>query len=138
MEIRHVKLYNWYAVNDSRGLAPKGWFVPMVDDLTELVDYLGGDYEAGLKLKSTSGWNENGNGDNKSGLNCESIGLRNLNGNFENKGITAAFWSKSLWLPNEKDQQFFIRVLDLYFGSNGILMGTSNPGIGLPVRCLRH
>ena len=24
----HGKLYNWYAVNDSRGLCPNGWHVP--------------------------------------------------------------------------------------------------------------
>lgn len=26
------KLYNWYAVNDKRGLAPKGWSIPTVED----------------------------------------------------------------------------------------------------------
>ncbi len=34
------KLYNWYAVNDSRGLCPAGWHVPSQDDWIRLVDYV--------------------------------------------------------------------------------------------------
>ncbi len=33
-------LYNWHAVNDSRGLCPDGWRVPGADDWRALVDYL--------------------------------------------------------------------------------------------------
>ena len=51
------KLYNWYAVNDPRGLAPTGYHVPTDAEWTILTDYLGGDSIAGAKMKSTSGWN---------------------------------------------------------------------------------
>lgn len=30
------KLYNWYAVNDPRGLAPKGWRIPTAEDVEKL------------------------------------------------------------------------------------------------------
>jgi uncharacterized protein (TIGR02145 family) len=33
-------LYNWHAVNDSRGLCPQGWHVPTDDEWTELVNYI--------------------------------------------------------------------------------------------------
>ena len=46
-------LYNWYAVNDPRGICPTGWSVPSDDDWQELADYLGGSNVAGGKLKST-------------------------------------------------------------------------------------
>jgi uncharacterized protein (TIGR02145 family) len=36
------KLYNWYAVNDPRGIAPEGWNVPSDDEWQLLIDYLGG------------------------------------------------------------------------------------------------
>ena len=49
-------LYNWYAVNDPRGLAPEGWHVPTDAEWLKLTDYLGGDKIAGTKMKSTSGW----------------------------------------------------------------------------------
>jgi hypothetical protein len=34
-------LYNWYAVNDPRGLAPVGWKIPTIDEL-EKIDLTGG------------------------------------------------------------------------------------------------
>ena len=47
------KLYNWYALTDSRGLAPAGWHVPSDAEWTTLGNSLGGDEEAGGKMKST-------------------------------------------------------------------------------------
>jgi uncharacterized protein (TIGR02145 family) len=47
------KLYNWYAVNDPRGLAPRGWHVPSDAEWTTLSDYLGGESIAGGKMKET-------------------------------------------------------------------------------------
>jgi len=72
------KLYNWYAVNDKRGLAPAGWNVPSHEKLTILQKFLGLDY-AGYKMKSVESWDdwedEDGdifdrNGDNSSGFNA--------------------------------------------------------------------
>ena len=34
------KLYNWYAVNDPRGLAPKGWHIPSSSEWEQLIGYL--------------------------------------------------------------------------------------------------
>ena len=35
------RLYNWYAVDDKRGLAPRGWHIPTDDEIKELEIYLG-------------------------------------------------------------------------------------------------
>jgi uncharacterized protein (TIGR02145 family) len=51
---KYGKLYNWYAVYDSRGLAPAGWHIPTDAEWTTLENQLGDD--AGNKMKSTSGW----------------------------------------------------------------------------------
>lgn len=46
-------LYNWYAINDNRNLAPDGWHVATDNDWTTLVDYLGGKGLAASKLIET-------------------------------------------------------------------------------------
>jgi uncharacterized protein (TIGR02145 family) len=45
------KLYNWYAVNDAKGLCPDGWHVPSLQDWNYLDSILGGNYRTGFKVK---------------------------------------------------------------------------------------
>ncbi len=40
MVAAYGKLYNWYAVDDNRGVCPEGWSVPSDDDWSQLVDYV--------------------------------------------------------------------------------------------------
>lgn len=41
--VTYGKLYNWYAVNDPRGLAPEGWHVPSDNEWQMLVEKTGGE-----------------------------------------------------------------------------------------------
>ena len=50
------KLYNWYAVNDLRGLAPKFFHIPTILEWGQLAEEVGGLQTAGQDLKSTKGW----------------------------------------------------------------------------------
>jgi uncharacterized protein (TIGR02145 family) len=52
------KLYNYFAVIDKRGLAPKGWHVPTWNEWNVLLDNLGGYKNAGEKLKNNTGWKD--------------------------------------------------------------------------------
>ncbi len=47
---KYGKLYNWFAINDPRGIVPKGWHIPSNNEWNTLVDYLG-ENEAGKKFK---------------------------------------------------------------------------------------
>jgi uncharacterized protein (TIGR02145 family) len=127
---KYGKLYNWYAVNDPRGLAPLGWHIPSDEEWVILNDYLGGWYKiAGLKLKSTSGWNsEPGNGTNESGFSGLPGGDRFTNGRFYSLGGAGSWWSST-----EKNK---IDALshELFFGTS---RGTGSKRRGLAVRCLR-
>ena len=38
---KYGKLYNWFAVNDPRGLAPEGWHVPTYEEWSILAEFLG-------------------------------------------------------------------------------------------------
>jgi uncharacterized protein (TIGR02145 family) len=48
---KYRKLYNWFAVNDPRGLAPEGSHITSQKEWTILVEFLGGFEIAGLKMK---------------------------------------------------------------------------------------
>lgn len=67
---KYGKLYNWYAVNDYRGLAPAGYHIPTDEEWTVLSTFLGGEAVAGKKMKSTSGWNSYTTGGSKTCPNC--------------------------------------------------------------------
>ena len=67
---KYGKLYNWYAVIDSRGLAPVGYHIPSDAEWTKLTDFLGGEKVAGTKMKSKSGWNSYTTGGSKTCPNC--------------------------------------------------------------------
>jgi uncharacterized protein (TIGR02145 family) len=66
---KYGKLYNWFAVNDSRGLAPEGYHIPSDAEWTQLDDFLAS--EAGKKMKSTSGWESYTSGGSKTCPNCK-------------------------------------------------------------------
>ena len=89
------KLYNWYCVNDERKLAPDGYHIPSDSEWSLLSEYLGGESIAGYKMKSTSGWNSNGNGDNSFGFNAFPGGYCNDNGNFNDITVYGYWWSSS-------------------------------------------
>lgn len=91
------KLYNWYAVNDKRGLAPKGWRIPGDGDWEALEVFLGD--ENGKKMKDTIGWNINCNGINTSGFSGLPAGYRAPNASFNEIGTWATWWSSS-GIPN--------------------------------------
>src|SRR5688572_16831919 len=79
------RMYNWYAVNDPRGLCPEGWHVPTNEEWITLETHLGIP-NAGVKLKCDKGWNANGNGDNSSKLCILPGGYRDRNGRFTGVG----------------------------------------------------
>lgn len=94
------KLYNWYAVNDPRGLAPQGYHVPSGKELKQLIEFLGGYGVAGLKLKNTTGWNsfekKSGNGTNESKFGALPGGVRSIpDGVFKYAGDIGYYWSSS-------------------------------------------
>ena len=79
------KLYNWYAVNDSRGLAPAGWHIPTDTEWSDLATFLGGESVAGRKLKEDSAtptWDVTTNyATNQSGFTAVPAGTGYLNYN---------------------------------------------------------
>lgn len=128
---KYGKLYNWYAVNDPRGLAPTGYHIPSDQEWSALTAYLGGEEEAGTKMKSTNGWDGNGNGTNTSGFSGLPGGCRGSSGAFYNQGNYGFWWSAS----EDSTGDAYDRFLD---HNNGFLYRNYNDkGGGFSVRCLR-
>lgn len=91
-------LYNWYAVNDSRGIAPEGWRVANKDDWEKLYNYVGGIDIASAMLKEagTKNWDKPNEGaTNKFGFTALPGGFRDHLGKFYYKGYDGAWWTSS-------------------------------------------
>ena len=127
-------LYNWYAVNDPRGLAPKGWHIPTDAEWQQLGDYLGGDSIAGGKMKSTGIYfwkTPNTGATNESGFSGLPGGDRFSSGYFFNLGYNGYWWSAS---ENSTIEASFW-VLG-YNTSERINLGVEK-GYGFSVRCVK-
>ena len=126
------KLYNWYAVNDPRGLAPEGWHIPTDEEWSQLSDYLGGVDIAGGKLKATTFWNPPNTGaTNSSGFSAFPGGVRYDNGFFNVIGKAGSFWSAS------EDDIYDAWLRDLIYSNSGVLRNSFNKAFGFSVRCVR-
>jgi uncharacterized protein (TIGR02145 family) len=131
------KLYNWYAVNDSRKIAPVGWHVATDEDFNTMKSLLGSGV-SGKKMKSTIGWKEGANGTNESGFNGLPGGYRvwtefgnGLDGSFDLIGDIGIFWTAT-----EYDNIFsWYRSL---LSSNDNVFRTYTPkGSGHSIRCVK-
>jgi uncharacterized protein (TIGR02145 family) len=127
------KLYNWYAVNDLRGLAPKGWHIPTDGEWTSLTNYLGGSEIAGAKMKSKTGWGwyGNGNGTNSSGFNGLPGGNRGNDETFNYIGKDGYWWSSTEYNTD------YAWNRNLYYNNGYVFRYSSNKKSGFSVRCLR-
>jgi len=128
---KYGKLYNWYAVSDSRGLAPVGYHIPSDAEWTLLTDYLGGSENAGAKMKSKQGWAEDGNGTNSSGFSGLPVGYRYYNGTFNLIGLYGGWWSFSEYDTDSAWTRF------LGYGVGFVARSGYDKGGGFSVRCLR-
>ncbi len=134
------KLYNWYAVNDPRGLAPEGWHVPTEGEWRTLIeDCLGGKDAAGKKMKEAGNthWSDlttNASGSNLSGFTGLPGGSRiGRSGAFSDIQETGVWWSSSTVGTSNACWSRYLRNY-----SDGVLE-KSNDGRknGFSVRCLR-
>ena len=123
-------LYNWHAVDDARGLCPSGWHVPTDGEWIVMTEFLGGASVAGVKMKTTFGWNGGRNGTNSSGFSGLPGGSRFNVGFFSSAGDYGSWWSSS-----PSGSSAWLRNLDYSSEDVGRLSG--NPRNGFSVRCVR-
>lgn len=121
-------LYNWFAVNDPRGLAPQGFHVPSDDEWTQLTELFGGGDIAGGKLKCTD-WD----GTNSSGFSALPGGYRDVHyGSFFDLGDGGFWWSSS---PYFSHPHAWVRTL--FSGYSDVDRKIYNVRNGFSVRCIK-
>lgn len=128
------KLYNWYAVNDSRGLAPEGWHVPSDAEWTTLTTFLGGTSVAGGKLKETgtTHWNSPNTGaTNETGFTALPGGYRPGTGIFADNGYSCTLWSSS---ANGNNLAWQMQLLS---NGNSFNRGSNYKNLGFSVRLIK-
>ena len=122
--IKYGKLYNYYAVHDNRGLAPKGWHVMTFDEWDELLA-LSGNRDDLSPLRSTSGWENNGNGSDVFTINILPAGSRSSVGIFGGEFVFAYFWVRDSYVMLGYDSH------DRYWDEMG-----DDDSFGFSVRCV--
>jgi uncharacterized protein (TIGR02145 family) len=127
---KYGKLYNWFAVNDPRTLAPKDSHIPSDVEWTLLTDYLGGLSLAGNKMKSKEGWDEKGNGSNESGFSSLPSGERHRDGIYGSAGLLTSWWSSTAY-----DSKYAWDRYQYHFNGN-INRGYVSKCGGFAVRCI--
>ncbi len=156
---KYGRLYNWYAVHDPRGLAPKGWHIPNNQEFKKLSNALGGVYVAGGKMKSTTLWISpiftadnsgqpavcvpNGNvlssvcrpnftADNSSKFTGMPGGMRGVDGGFFFMGENAFFWTSSEVTPTIS----WYGALSYHLPT--FVQGSEQNADGMSVRCIKN
>lgn len=135
---KYGKLYNWFAVDDNRGLAPKGWRVPSGHDWAQLILNLGDVFQVGIKLKSDTGWEKEGfekfwktAGTNSSGFTALPGGSQIDPGYFDFIGYAGSWWSSTV------DGEFFACAYELWADESELKVASFTKGCGFSVRCIK-
>jgi uncharacterized protein (TIGR02145 family) len=148
---KYGRLYNWYAVSDSRNLAPAGWHVATSADWTALQDYLianGYNYDGSKvgnkiakSLSANTDWYTGGttvgsigndlSKNNKTGFTALPSGYRIDNGSFANVTFHA-FW----WTTTESSSTNAVYCY-LHFSDPTLTIYPSSKKWGRSVRCVK-
>ena len=129
------RLYNWHAVTDSRELCPTGWHVPTDLEWDALIKDGGFEF-ASDELKSTYGWEDEGNGTNASGFNGLPAGARFDDiGNFAFAGQFGGWWSSSQLEDSGATENAWARFLSST--SNVVTRDYRSKNDGWSVRCVQ-
>ncbi len=140
-------LYNWYAVNDNRNIAPEGWHIPSDAEWKELEMYLGmsqteaddtgyrGTDEGGkLKETGTAHWkNPNEGATNSSGFSGLPGGYRDGSGTFNNVSYYGRWWSSTVTIYFN----FFAWYRSLHYYDSAVGRNGYFKQGGFSVRCIQ-
>lgn len=118
---KYGKLYNWYAVNDKRGLAPEGWHIPTNEEWQTLISSLGGQNVAFSKLKSWSGFSAIAAGE-RYYQDCSFYKIDEI----------------SFWWTSTKEDNYNAWYHAMHFGYEQVASDNGGMNTGFSVRCIKN
>ena len=118
------RLYDWCAAMNA---CPAGWHLPTDADWFNLVQTADGQEIAGEKLKSQTGWNDNGNGTDEFGFSAMPGGY----GRSDHRVFIGIGWSSFWWGATE------LGAWIMGSGYEGVEAHVIGSDAGLSVRCVR-
>lgn len=129
------KIYNWLAVNDSRGICPRGWHVSSDAEWSSMVTCLGGEIVAGEKMTKDILAAASGNEivDNGGKPFADPCGFRFSNGEFSSENSPSYQW----WTSSEQDQKL-AKAIQIGNDGKDVFFTGSEKSTGLSVRCLKN
>jgi uncharacterized protein (TIGR02145 family) len=129
---KYGAIYNWHAVSDPRGLCPEGWKVPDNQDWKQLIEYLGGEQQAGQFLKDSVGWLNAGNGNNLSGFSALPGGFKGYDG--------GSYFADNMgrWWTSTEQSSYFAFGWDINADQKSIVSNTGYKLDGFSVRCIKE
>ena len=123
-------LYDW---KTAKSICPNGWYLPSDQEWKQLENYLGGQMEAQIKLKSRTGWEEN-NGTNESNFNALPGGYRYPSGGYNYKEYGGHWWTSTTSPEKENAIRRHLtkyKITDTYDTKDEY-------GFGFSIRCLKN
>ena len=134
--LEYGRLYNWYAVSDSRNIAPEGWHVPALSDWDTLFYYLGGpDSDAGNRLKDKSFRSQSASSQptNTTGFSALAAGYRD-----HNSGYYSANGGYTDWWSTTTNHDSIAWCWGVSWTSPWLMQSSNYKRTGLSVRCLKY
>ncbi len=130
-----------------RGVCPEGWHLPTEEDFRILSRGTGATWDernfyyidAGKYLKSTSGWNDNGNGTDAYGFSALPAGIGLQGGPFQQLGYIATFWSATRVIESNVDDYYSDDAFVMTLGQNSdhAFLPPQDMYFAASVRCLK-
>jgi uncharacterized protein (TIGR02145 family) len=147
---KYGRLYNWvtamaYSASSSeipsgvKGICPDGWHLPSHAEWELLEEAVGGNSVAGMKLKSKSGWNNDGNGTDDFGFSALTSGAASYDFFdllFYGNGYYGNWWSTTEWSTAEGTSTVAYRQY-LHYNSNEALGDYLGKSLFFSVRCVK-
>ena len=132
---KYGRLYTWAAAMEA---CPGGWHLPSVDEFEALINAVGGKSTAGQKLKSKTGWKEDGNGTDVYSFTALPAGVRNESGKYSREGANADFWSTAvIRYADDNSIADDARGMGMVYEYKEVFVFTDNRFDGCSVRCLK-